>query len=156
MLHVVLIEPEIPWNTGNIGRTCLGAGAELHLVGRLGFHLDEKELQRAGLDYWEKINPQRYATWDVFLEKLDPLLPMMFLSTKGTRTYWDADFSKGAYLIFGKETAGLPKDFYDIYKDKMYKIPQADESIRSLNLSTAVGIVLYEAVRQNLFQVQLD
>lgn len=153
MIHVVLIEPEIPWNTGNIGRTCLGAGAELHLVGRLGFHLDEKELQRAGLDYWEKVNPYRYATWDKFLEKLDPRLPLMFLSTKGTRTYWDADFSKGAYLIFGKETAGLPKDFYDIYKDKMYKIPQADESIRSLNLSTAVGIVLYEAVRQNKFQL---
>jgi tRNA (cytidine/uridine-2'-O-)-methyltransferase len=156
MIHVVLIEPEIPWNTGNIGRTCLGAGAQLHLVGRLGFHLDEKELHRAGLDYWEKVNPHRYPTWDKFLEKLDPEIPMMFLSTKGKRVYWDADFSKGAYLIFGKETAGLPKDFYEIYQDQMYRIPQTDESIRSLNLSTSVGIVLYEAVRQNQLQAQLD
>jgi tRNA (cytidine/uridine-2'-O-)-methyltransferase len=154
MIHVVLIEPEIPWNTGNIGRTCLGAGAELHLVGRLGFHLDEKELHRAGLDYWEKVNPHRYATWDKFLEKINPNIPMMFLSTKGSRVYWDADFSEGAYLIFGKETAGLPKDFYEIYKEQMYRIPQVDPSIRSLNLSTSVGIVLYEAVRQNQFQVQ--
>jgi tRNA (cytidine/uridine-2'-O-)-methyltransferase len=151
MIHVVLIEPEIPWNTGNIGRTCLGAGAQLHLVGRLGFHLDEKELLRAGLDYWEKVNPHRYASWDKFLEKMDPRLPLMFLSTKGTRVYWDADFSNGAYLIFGKETAGLPKDFYELYKDKMYRIPQVDTNIRSLNLSTSVGIVLYEAVRQNQF-----
>jgi tRNA (cytidine/uridine-2'-O-)-methyltransferase len=82
---------------------------------------------------------------------MDPRLPLMFLSTKGTRVYWDADFSNGAYLIFGKETAGLPKDFYELYKDKMYRIPQVDTNIRSLNLSTSVGIVLYEAVRQNQF-----
>ena len=149
MLHVVLIEPEIPWNTGNIGRTCLGAGAELHLVGRLGFHLDNKQVQRAGLDYWEKVKLHRHESWDKFLESLPANAKLFFLSTKGKKSFWDASFNEGAYLIFGKETAGFPKKFYEEYKEKMYRIPQEDEGIRSLNLSTAVGIVLYEALRQN-------
>jgi tRNA (cytidine/uridine-2'-O-)-methyltransferase len=148
MFHVVLIEPEIPWNTGNIGRTCLGAGAELHLVGRLGFHLDNKEVQRAGLDYWEKVKLHRHETWEKFLETLPPLAPLFFFSTKGTHRLWEADFSRGGYLVFGKETAGFPKKFYEIYKEKLYRIPQKDDAIRSLNLSTAVGITLFEALRQ--------
>src|SRR5581483_4482153 len=149
MFHVVLIEPEIPWNTGNIGRTCLGAGAELHLVGRLGFHLDNKEVQRAGLDYWEKVKLHRHEEWETFLESLGPDAPLFFFSTKGKKIHWEAEYPKEAYLIFGKETAGFPKKFYETYKDKLYKIPQEDESIRSLNLSTSVGIVLYEALRQH-------
>lgn len=153
MFHVVLIEPEIPWNTGNIGRTCLGAGAELHLVGRLGFHLDNKEVQRAGLDYWEKVKLHRHDTWEKFLESLPPSAALFFFSTKGKKSLWDATFPKGAYLVFGKETAGFPKKFYDVYKDKLYRIPQMDDSIRSLNLSTAVGIVLFEALRQNKKEV---
>jgi tRNA (cytidine/uridine-2'-O-)-methyltransferase len=148
MFHVVLIEPEIPWNTGNIGRTCLGAGAELHLVGRLGFHLDNKQVQRAGLDYWEKVKLHRHDSWEEFLGSLPPKAPLFFLSTKGKKSFWDASFTDGAYLICGKETAGFPKKFYETYKEKLYRIPQEDESIRSLNLSTAVGIVLYEALRQ--------
>jgi tRNA (cytidine/uridine-2'-O-)-methyltransferase len=148
MFRVVLIEPEIPWNTGNIGRTCLGAGAELHLVGRLGFHLDNKEVQRAGLDYWEKVKLHRHDSWEKFLESLPPQAILFFLSTKGKKSVWDASFSEGGYLIFGKETAGFPKNFYEDYKEKMYRIPQKDDGIRSLNLSTAVGIVLYEALRQ--------
>jgi tRNA (cytidine/uridine-2'-O-)-methyltransferase len=150
MFHVVLIEPEIPWNTGNIGRTCLGAGAELHLVGRLGFHLDNKQVQRAGLDYWDKVLLHRHDSWEAFLEGLSPKAPFYFFSTKGKKIFWDADFPKDAYLIFGKETAGFPKKFYETYKDQLYRIPQQDDSIRSLNLSTSVGIVLYEALRQNL------
>ena len=148
MLNVVLIEPEIPWNTGNIGRTCLGAGAKLHLVGRLGFHLDDQQVQRAGLDYWEKVDPVRHSTWEKFLESLPPNAPLFFLSTKGQKAYWDAVFPEGSYLVFGKETAGFPPHFYDLYKERLYKIPQQEEDIRSLNLSTAVGIVLFEAVRQ--------
>ncbi len=148
MLHIVLIEPEIPWNTGNIGRTCLGAGAELHLVGRLGFHLDNKEVVRAGLDYWDKVPLHRHTTWEDFLKSLPPQVPLFFFSTKGSKLFWEADFSKGGYLVFGKETAGFPKGFYETYKKKLYRIPQKDDSIRSLNLSTSVGIVLYEALRQ--------
>jgi tRNA (cytidine/uridine-2'-O-)-methyltransferase len=148
MFHIVLIEPEIPWNTGNIGRTCLGAGAELHLVGRLGFHLDNQEVQRAGLDYWEKVKLHRHESWEKFLESLPPKPSLFFLSTKGKKNLWDASFSDGAYLIFGKETAGFPKKFYEIYEDQLYRIPQNEEGIRSLNLSTAVGIALFEALRQ--------
>ena len=149
MFHIVLYEPEIPWNTGNIGRTCLGAGAELHLVGRLGFHLDNKEVQRAGLDYWEKVQPHRHSTWEEFLAQLPPHAALFFFSTKGTKSFWDASYPTDAYLVFGKETAGFPKKFYETYKEKLYRIPQREEGIRSLNLSTAVGIVLYEALRQN-------
>ncbi len=149
MFHVVLIEPEIPWNTGNIGRTCLGAGAQLHLVGRLGFHLDNKQVQRAGLDYWEKVKLHRHDSWEKFLENLPSNAELFFLSTKGKKSLWDAKFHDGAYLIFGKETAGFPKKFYEVYKEKLYRIPQDERDIRSLNLSTSVGIVLYEALRQN-------
>ena len=149
MFKVVLIEPEIPWNTGNIGRTCLGAGAQLHLVGRLGFHLDNKQVQRAGLDYWEKVELHRHDSWEKFLESLPPQADLFFLSTKGKKSLWDAHFRDGAYLIFGKETAGFPKKFYEVYKEKLYRIPQDEKDIRSLNLSTSVGIVLYEALRQN-------
>jgi tRNA (cytidine/uridine-2'-O-)-methyltransferase len=148
MMHVVLIEPEIPWNTGNVGRTCLGAGAELHLVGRLGFHLDAKQVQRAGLDYWEKVVVHRHDSWEAFLETLPQDAALFFFSTRGTKAYWDISFPPEAYLIFGKETAGFPKSFYETYKDKLYRIPQQDESIRSLNLSTSVGITLFEALRQ--------
>lgn len=152
MFHVVLIEPEIPWNTGNVGRTCLGAGAELHLVGRLGFQLDDKQVQRAGLDYWEKVVVRRHNSWEEFLQSLPPDAALFFFSTKGSQAYWDISFPSEAYLIFGKETAGFPKSFYEIYKDKLYRIPQKDESIRSLNLSTSAGIVLFEALRQITFK----
>jgi len=149
MFHVVLLEPEIPWNTGNIGRTCLGAGAELHLVGRLGFHLDNKQVQRAGLDYWEKVKLSRHESWEKFLETLPAGAALFFFSTKGEKTLWNASFPEGAYLVFGKETAGFPKKFYETYRERMYRIPQEADAIRSLNLSTAAGIVLYEALRQN-------
>jgi tRNA (cytidine/uridine-2'-O-)-methyltransferase len=151
MIHVVLIEPEIPWNTGNVGRTCLGAGAELHLVGRLGFHLDDKQVQRAGLDYWEKVVVHRHESWEKFLTSLLPDAALFYFSTKGKKAYWDIAFPDEAYLIFGKETAGFPKHFYTDYEDRIYKIPQQDEAIRSLNLSTSVGIVLFEALRQITF-----
>ncbi len=116
MIHVVLLEPEIPWNTGNIGRTCLGAGAQLHLVGRLGFHLDNKEVQRAGLDYWEKVQLQRHESWENFLTALPAQAKVFFFSTKGKRILWEAEFQDEAYLVFGKETgcgspAGVARKF---------------------------------------------
>lgn len=148
MFHVVLIEPEIPWNTGNIGRTCLAAGAELHLVGRLGFHLDDKEVARAGLDYWEKVRLHRHGTWQAFLETLPSDVPLFFFTTRGPRTLWEASFPRGAYLIFGRETSGFPRNFHELYAGRMYRILQEPGPVRSLNLSTAVGIVLFEALRQ--------
>jgi tRNA (cytidine/uridine-2'-O-)-methyltransferase len=150
MFNVVLLEPEIPWNTGNIGRTCLGAGAELHLVGRLGFHLDNKEVQRAGLDYWEKVKVHRHESWEAFLGSMPPDAALFFFSTKGGKSLWEARLPDDAYLVFGKETAGFPKKFHETYRQRMYRIPQKRDTIRSLNLSTAVGIVLFEALRQNL------
>jgi tRNA (cytidine/uridine-2'-O-)-methyltransferase len=149
MFHVVLLEPEIPWNTGNIGRTCLAAGARLHLVGRLGFHLDEKQVKRAGLDYWDKVDLARHDTWEAFLETLPPKAALFFFSTKGRKTLWQAIFPKEAYLIFGRETAGFPKKIHERYGERMYRIPQVDGPVRSLNLSTSVGIALYEALRQD-------
>jgi tRNA (cytidine/uridine-2'-O-)-methyltransferase len=148
MFHVVLLEPEIPWNTGNIGRTCLGAGAQLHLVGRLGFHLDNKEVKRAGLDYWDKVQLNRHDTWEDFLGFLPKNAKLYFFSTKAKQSLWELSFPNEAYLIFGKETGGFPKKIHDSYAHLMYRIPQQEESIRSLNLSTAVGIVLFEALRQ--------
>jgi tRNA (cytidine/uridine-2'-O-)-methyltransferase len=119
--------------------------------------LDNKQVQRAGLDYWEKVKLHRHDSWENFLESLPPdarstssgQAPLFFFSTKGKKSLWDAKFHDGAYLIFGKETAGFPKKFYEVYKEKLYRIPQDEKDIRSLNLSTAVGIVLYEALRQN-------
>ncbi len=148
MLHVVLLEPEIPFNCGNIGRTCLAAGARLHLVGRLGFHLDGPQVRRAGLDYWEHVDPVRHVTWEDFLTTLIPGANLHFFSTKGGRGLWDIPFRDGDYLVFGRETAGFPAEFHEKYCDRMVAIPQVEGPVRSLNLSTAAGIVLYEAVRQ--------
>ncbi|MGH7739707.1 MAG: tRNA (cytidine(34)-2'-O)-methyltransferase [bacterium] len=147
--HIVLIEPEIPWNTGNVGRTCLAAGAELHLVGPLGFSLNQSEVKRAGLDYWEKVRVQQHETWEKFQETLSPQAALFFFSTRGEKNLWEAEFPPEAYLIFGKETAGFPKEFYEKYKNRLYRIPQQEGSVRSLNLSTSAGIVLFEALRQN-------
>jgi len=148
MLHVVLYEPEIPFNCGNIGRTCLATGARLHLVGRLGFHLDGREVKRAGLDYWEYVDPIRHVTWEDFLKTLPEDARLHFFSTKGKRSLWEASFVDGDYLVFGRETEGFPPEFHERYRDKMVTIPQVEGPVRSLNLSTAAGIVLYEAVRQ--------
>lgn len=146
-IHIVLVEPEIPQNTGNIGRTCLGIGATLHLVGKLGFSLDEKELKRAGLDYWANVNLRIHPTWDQFLSEIPPGVDLNFFSTHGKVSFWDKKISTPTYLIFGSESRGFPKSFYETYRDRLVRIP-VEGSIRSLNLSTAVGIAAFEAVRQ--------
>lgn len=146
MLNVVLIEPEIPPNTGNIGRLCLAAGARLHLVGPLGFSLDDRALKRAGLDYWPEVD---LVLWDSFGElrqSAEDDTGFFFLTTKSDRPYWDATFSANDYLVFGSETRGIPRYLLVESEAQSLTIPQ--KSGRSLNLATSVGIVLYEAVRQ--------
>lgn len=147
MLHIVLIEPEIPPNTGNIGRLCLAADAHLHLVKPLGFSLDDRALRRAGLDYWHEV---KVTLWDSFagLQRAQPGgARYFFLTTKTTRIYWDAEFREGDFLVFGRETKGLPEALLAANAERCLTIPMSDQT-RSLNLATAVGIVLFEAVRQ--------
>ena len=147
-LHVVLVEPEIHWNTGNAGRSCLAAGAELHLVHPLGFSLDEREVRRAGLDYWEHVPLQVWRDWHELEANLPALGEPFFFSTKGDRPYWEADFGERTVLVFGPETRGLPEALLERYPARTFRIPMHSEHIRSINLSTTVGIALYEVLRQ--------
>lgn len=146
-LHIVLIEPEIPGNTGNVGRTCVGLGVPLHIVGKIGFKLDDAHLKRAGLDYWPKLKLKLYANWDTFLASLPAETNLYFLSTKGITSIWDVKFASPAYVIFGSESRGFPPSFYQTYQDKLVRIPIRDD-IRSLNLATAAGVVAFEVARQ--------
>jgi tRNA (cytidine/uridine-2'-O-)-methyltransferase len=147
MLHAVLIEPEIPPNTGNIGRLCLATASHLHLVKPLGFSIDDKALRRAGLDYWADV---QVTVWNTFaeLQSAHPHARFWYLTTKSKRPYWDITFQDGDFLVFGRETKGLPKPLLDANPNSTLTIPMVDDSTRSLNLATAAGIVLYEAVRQ--------
>jgi tRNA (cytidine/uridine-2'-O-)-methyltransferase len=145
--NVVLVEPEIPPNTGNIGRLCLATDATLHLVHPLGFTLDERNLRRAGLDYWEHVRVLHHRDLAAFQNALAPTDRIFFLSTKGSAPYWDATFHPGDWLIFGRETKGLPESLLAAHPDRVLTIP-TEADVRSLNLATAVGIVLFEAVRQ--------
>jgi tRNA (cytidine/uridine-2'-O-)-methyltransferase len=147
MLHVVLYQPEIPPNTGNIIRLCANAGAHLHLVGPLGFVLDDARLRRAGLDYDELTDVHQYVNWDCFMEQT-PIVRLWAFSTKGPRLYCDAGFNDGDGLLFGPETRGLPDQLLtETCKDRVLRLPMQDKS-RSLNLSNTVAIGLYEASRQ--------
>lgn len=146
MLHVVLVEPEIPQNTGNIARTCLAAGARLHLVEPLGFVLDGAALRRAGMDYWAQCDVQQWPSLEVLRAAAGPAR-FFYLTTKATRLYWDAGFADGDYLVFGRETRGLPESLLREEKEHLLTIPMG-VAARSLNLATSVGIVLYEAGRQ--------
>lgn len=149
MLNIVLVNPEIPFNTGNIGRSCVATGTRLHLVGKLGYQINSKEIRRSGLDYWVNLDYRRYDTWEDFLANEKPAEEnMFFLSTKGKTAYWDAKIPDGAFLIFGAESCGLPKDFYTRYAHRLFTIPMTGP-VRSLNLSSSAAIVLFEALRQN-------
>jgi tRNA (cytidine/uridine-2'-O-)-methyltransferase len=149
-LHVVLVHPEIHWNTGNAGRTCLAAGATLHLIEPLGFSLDERQVKRAGLDYWEHVDLRVWPSWQDFASQLPSLGDPYFFSTKATRHLWDASFAagKGVVLIFGRETGGLPADLHAQYRDRFLTMPIVSPRVRSLNLSTSVAIAAYEVLRQ--------
>jgi len=146
-LHIVLVAPEIPQNTGTIGRLCVCLGAHLHLVEPLGFSLEESQVRRAGLDYWEHVPLRLHADWNAFLEKERPQR-LFFASTKGRSPYWEHVFRQGDYLVFGNETSGLPPEFYERYEDLIYLIPMPGKHARSHNLANAVSIVAYEALRQ--------
>jgi tRNA (cytidine/uridine-2'-O-)-methyltransferase len=148
LFHVVLHEPEIPNNTGNIGRTCVAAGCALHLIEPLGFDVSEKACRRAGLDYWPRLGVRRYESFDDYLAREQPSR-LWLLSTKGTRSVFDADFRRGDTLLFGKETRGLPEAILARYPDKILTLPMV-EGERSLNLATAVCAVVYEGVRKLL------
>ena len=146
MMHVVLLEPEIPANTGNIGRTCVSTGAQLHLIKPLGFSLEEKEIRRAGLDYWKDLNVSVYEDYADFLEK-NPEARVWYATTKARQCYTDAVFADGDYLMFGKESLGIPEEILVQYPERCIRIPMVKDN-RSLNLSNSVAVVLYEALRQ--------
>jgi tRNA (cytidine/uridine-2'-O-)-methyltransferase len=149
-LHVVLVHPEIHWNTGNAGRTCLAAGATLHLVEPLGFSLEEREVKRAGLDYWEHVDLRRWPGWAAFEAELAALGEPWFFSTQAKRLHWDAPLgtATSVVLVFGRETGGLPEELHRRYADRFVAMPILSPLVRSLNLSTSVGIAVYEVLRQ--------
>ncbi len=149
MINIVLHEPEMPANTGNIGRTCVAAGARLHLIEPLGFHINEKMVKRAGLDYWDKLDITVYDNYEDFLEK-NPGAKIYMATTKAPHTYCDVRYEDDCYIMFGKESAGIPEDILVQHPDTAIRIPMIGD-IRSLNLSNSVAIVLYEALRQHDF-----
>ena len=145
MIHVVLVEPEIPWNTGNAGRSCLAFGAQLHLVQPLGFSLSEPAVRRAGLDYWARVAPVVWPSWEACEAAL--VAPWLF-TAEGGRELWDVPFGDPAVLVFGRESVGLPSEVRARHAERCVRVPMVDREIRSLNVSTTVGIVLAEVARQ--------
>ena len=148
--NIVLLEPEIPANTGNIGRTCVATGTRLHLIEPLGFRLGEKDLKRAGMDYWSQLDVTTYINYEEFLRRNPGARPWM-ATTKGRKTYTEAEFEPDCYLMFGKESAGIPEEILVEHKEQCVRIPMWGD-IRSLNLANSVAIILYEALRQNGFE----
>ncbi|HBL26563.1 MAG TPA: hypothetical protein DD490_06995 [Acidobacteria bacterium] len=148
-LQVVLVEPEIHWNTGNAGRTCLAAGARLHLVEPLGFSLGEREVRRAGLDYWPRVDPRVWPNWATFEEALPELGEPFFFTSEAPRTFWDVAYPPRPVLVFGRESVGLSRAIRDRWSERLVSIPMLDPALRSLNLSTSVALALYEVLRQH-------
>ena len=148
-VNIVLYEPEIPANTGNIGRTCVATGSRLHLIEPLGFRLDEKSLKRAGMDYWKDLDVTTYINFEEFLEK-NPGAKIYMATTKAPRLYTDVSYEPDCYIMFGKESAGIPEEILVENRETALRIPMIGE-IRSLNLSNSVAVALYEALRQNQF-----
>ncbi len=149
-MHIVLHQPEIPANTGNIGRTCVATGTGLHLIEPLGFRLDEKSIKRAGMDYWDRLDVTRYINYQEFQEK-HPGAKVWLATTKAKKIYTDVSFHMDDYIMFGKESGGIPEEILVDHEEDCIRIPMLPD-IRSLNLSNAVSIVLYEALRQNQFR----
>lgn len=149
-LNIVLFEPEIPANTGNIGRTCVATGTRLHLIEPLGFQLNEKAIRRAGMDYWQDLDVARYINWEDFLAK-NPQAKIYMATTKARQVYTDVSYEADCYLMFGKESGGIPEEILKEHPERCVRIPMIGET-RSLNLSNSVAILLYEALRQNQFE----
>ena len=146
--NIILFQPEIPQNTGTIGRLCVSTDTRLHLIEPLGFSLDEKHLKRAGMDYWQYLDLTVYKDWQEFLDR-NPDMELFFISTHGTQAYWDTEYPEGCGLVFGRESSGLPKDFYETYRERLRLIPMEGKFHRSLNLANAASILLYETLRQH-------
>jgi len=147
-LHVALLEPEIHWNTGNAGRSCLAAGAQLHLIEPLGFSLEERQVRRAGLDYWPRVQPRLWPDWPAFEAALPALGEPFLFSPDAPRELWDASFPERTVLIFGRESVGLPEPVRRRHADRLLRIPMRDPELRSINVSTCIGIALFEVLRQ--------
>jgi len=148
-LHIVLVHPEIHWNTGNVGRTALAVGAELHLVAPLGFSLDDRQVRRAGLDYWPRVRLRVWPGWDAFERALPELGAPFFFTGAAPRCYWDVAYPEKTVLVFGSESVGLPAALLERYAGSTVSLPMADPEMRSLNLSTAAALAAYEVVRQS-------
>lgn len=146
-LHLVLVQPEIPHNTGAIGRLCVGLDCELHLIRPLGFQLADRHLQRAGMDYWPQVRLTLHDTWEAFLKRVDPP-QLILLSTHGRQSLYDCRFVPGAALVFGNESRGLPPELRERHRERLFKIPMPGEHARSINLANAAAIAAYEAYRQ--------
>ncbi len=147
-LHIVLVEPQIPANTGSVGRVCVATETSLHLVEPLGFEISDPQVKRAGLDYWQYLSVSRHQNLGALLNAIPHDAPKVFFSTKARRTYFEHRFEEGSYLFFGSETAGLPDEIFTSYPNQIFRIPQYDTRVRSLNLANSVSIVVYEAIRQ--------
>ena len=154
-MNVVLVEPEIPPNTGNVARLCAATSSTLHLVEPFGFKLDDSQLKRAGMDYWLHVSWHRWASWTAFQEKLPTVARLWFIESGGPRRYSEVTFVSDDYLVFGRETAGLPKKLLEANREKWLRIPMFNPRARSLNLSNCVALVLFDALRQQGFTEEL-
>lgn len=154
-MNIVLIEPEIPPNTGNVARLCAATKTRLHLIEPFGFSLDDRQLKRAGMDYWEQVEWHRWPNWAAFREKLPTGARLWFVESNGPRRYSEARFEAEDYLVFGRETAGLPGRLLEENRERWLRIPMFNEASRSLNLSNCAAIVLFEALRQQGFDGEL-
>jgi tRNA (cytidine/uridine-2'-O-)-methyltransferase len=147
-LHIVLVEPEIAWNTGNVGRTSLAVGADLHLVEPLGFSLDDRQVRRAGLDYWPRVRLRVWPDWEALAGTLPALGEPFLFTAAAARAYWEPRYPADTVLVFGRESVGLPAEVLARYPGNQLRIPMADPQLRSLNLSTAAALAAYEVARQ--------
>jgi len=154
-MNIVLLEPEIPPNTGNVARLCAATRSTLHLIEPFGFKLDDTQLKRAGLDYWEHLVWHRWPDWPAFQKQLPGGARLWLIESHGTRHYAQAEYQPGDYLVFGRETAGLPKKILEQHRDRWLRIPMFHAGVRSLNLSNCVALVLYEALRQQGFEGEI-
>lgn len=151
-MHIVLVEPEIPPNTGNVARLCAGTNTVLHLIEPFGFKLDDTQLRRAGMDYWQHVQWHRWRNWSTFTHSLPASARLWFVESKGPRRYTEADFQSADYLVFGRETAGLPRQVLEENRERWLRIPMFNRKARSLNVSNCVALVLFEALRQQGFK----
>ena len=154
-MNIVLVEPEIHWNTGNIGRSCIATGTRLHLVKPLGFSLDAKEIRRSGLDYWPKLQLTVHESFAAFEASLPRGASLLFFSARAPKTFWDASYRKGSYLVFGKESTGFSAAVRQKYKRRFYRIP-INGDVRSLNLSSSAAVALFEGLRRTGLGAALD